>query len=485
MLDGCCRPWMTGVALLAGLNCGVMAQAPAPMPASVPAPAATQAPASAPAPSAAPTSAEAPAVGPLAADSPSAPLTPAPAILAKPKLSPLATPPKWDELKAYDGVLTRAQFEKAISHVYGNGSNFPPPWKLDDQGIIVDTTPGKLPVRITFRPATAEARQVTHYWRAAKDLRPLEPGQPSLKGVHIALDPGHIGGGYAHLEERWLSMNPGEEIMEGRIVLQVAQLLKPRLEALGARVSMVRESENPLTKDTPESLRDEALKVLHEAGIASPKDTYTDPRDEARILSVQWQAEKLFYRVSEIHARARRVNEELRPDLVLCLHLNAEPWGDPKKPSFVDANHFHLLINGCYSPDELQYEDVRFEMLRRLFSRTEEQEMAMAAPVAAAMATATGLPPYLYTTANARRVSGSPFVYARNLLANRMYECPVLYFEPYVMNHGETYRRLLLGHFLGRTLLDGKLVTSPLEDYVRGVERGLVEYFTQARKGGA
>lgn len=53
------------------------------------------------------------------------------------------------------------------------------------------------------------------------------------------------------------------------------------------------------------------------------------------------------------------------------------------------------------------------------------------------------------------------------------------------MNHGETYRRLLLGHYLGRTLLDGKLVTSPMEDYVRGVERGLVEYFTQARKGGA
>ncbi|WP_075089257.1 N-acetylmuramoyl-L-alanine amidase [Verrucomicrobium spinosum] len=142
--------------------------------------------------------------------------------------------------------------------------------------VIVDTTPGKLPVRIAFRPATVEAKQVTHYWRAAKDLRPLEPGQPPLKGVHIALDPGHIGGGYARLEERWLSMNPGEEIMEGRIVLQVAQLLKPRLEALGARVSMVRESETPLTKDTPDSLRMRLSKSCMRLASPAPR-TPTPP----------------------------------------------------------------------------------------------------------------------------------------------------------------------------------------------------------------
>jgi hypothetical protein len=43
---------------------------------------------------------------------------------------------------------------------------------------------------------------------------------------------------------------------------------------------------------------------------------------------VQWQSEKLFYRVSEIHARAKKVNNTIKPDLVLCLHYNAEAWGD-------------------------------------------------------------------------------------------------------------------------------------------------------------
>jgi hypothetical protein len=49
------------------------------------------------------------------------------------------------------------------------------------------------------------------------------------------------------------------------------------------------------------------------------------------------------------------------------------------------------------------------------------------------------------------------------------------------MNHGETYRRLLLGHYVGRTLLQDQLTSSPIEDYARGVTRGLVNYYTGAR----
>jgi hypothetical protein len=319
------------------------------------------------------------------------------------------------------------------------------------------------------------------YWRTPSELPPLKADQPVLAGLHIALDPGHIGGSWARVEERWLSMNPGEVVMEGHLSLQVAKLLKTRLEALGAQVAMVRADENPVSKARPETLKALAKSVLQEAGVAAPAETYTNNRDEARMLSVQWQAEKLFYRVSEIRARGTRVNEEFRPDLVLCLHFNAEAWGDPQHPSFVDRNHFHLLINGCYSPEELQFEDVRFEMLERLFSRAHTLELAMSDPAASAMMQVTGLPPYIYTTNNARRVSGNPAVFARNLLANRIYQCPVLYYEPYVMNHGETYERLLLGHYVGRTLLHDHLASSPIEDYARGVVRGLVDYYTKAR----
>ena len=49
------------------------------------------------------------------------------------------------------------------------------------------------------------------------------------------------------------------------------------------------------------------------------------------------------------------------------------------------------------------------------------------------------------------------------------------------MNNEKTYRRLLLGPFTGRTLLGEDLVTSPLEDYARGVAQGLEDYYSKVR----
>ena len=59
------------------------------------------------------------------------------------------------------------------------------------------------------------------------------------------------------------------------------------------------------------------------------------------------ETERLFYRAAEIRRRAKRVNELIRPDVVICLHFNAEPWGDATNPQLVDQNHLHFLIAGA------------------------------------------------------------------------------------------------------------------------------------------
>jgi N-acetylmuramoyl-L-alanine amidase len=398
------------------------------------------------------------------------------------KRSPLSDKPDWKQLESFSGVMSREEFEAAFAEIYSDGTDAKRPWELTPGKLVIETGPGEPPVEIAFRDPAAGEKSVPRYWRAPRELPPIKPDEPPLKGMHIALDPGHIGGGYAVMEERWLSMLPDTAIAEGSIVLQVAMLIKPRLEALGARVSLLRTAEVPVTTVKPEQLRTAAREVLKEAGVTSPPDSYAGITGDAKVATVQWQAEKLFYRVSEIHARAKKVNEELQPNLVVCLHLNAEPWGDPSHPTFVNKNHFHALINGCYSGDELELEDVRFDMFQRLFARLHDEERRLGETVAAAMAESTGLPYYVYTANNARHVKPSPYLYARNLLANRLYQCPVVYLEPYVMNHEETYKRLLLGHYIGRALLDGKLVTSPMEDYTRGVVEGLVAYCKQERR---
>ena len=44
-------------------------------------------------------------------------------------------------------------------------------------------------------------------------------------------------------------------------------------------------------------------------------------------------------------------------------------------------NHLHLLVNGNYSASELQNDDVRFEMLFKLLSRSLNEELSASASV--------------------------------------------------------------------------------------------------------
>lgn len=415
---------------------------------------------------------------PPAAPAPTPP-TPPPANLAS--LSAMAEAPKWSSLTLLSKTMSKEEFVTALETFYSDGSAFPAPWDVEEKAVVIKTgDPAAPTVRIEFLQPKEKAADLPRFWRRVDELPPLK-GRPPLSDLHIALDPGHIGGAYAKIEERFLSFAPGESIQEGDLSLLTAQLLKKKLETLGAVVTLVRENSEPVTSFRPADLRLIAQSVLKDAGVPMPVENYDPTSGDAKILTTQWQSEKLFYRVSEIRARAKKVNEKLKPDVVFCLHFNAESWGDATLPQFSPQNHMHVLINGCFSPLELTSQDVRYEMIGRVFSKAHTIELPLAEAVADSLASTTGLPPYVYTTTNAKRVGANSYVYARNLLANRLYECPVIYLEPFVMNHQETYQRLLLGHFQGRTLVGGKLRASAISDYVEGVVQGLLKYSQNKR----
>ena len=189
----------------------------------------------------------------------------------------------------------------------------------------------------------------------------------------------------------------------------------------------------------------------------------------------------LFYRYSEIRHRAEIVNTKLRPDIVLCLHFNAEAWGDPAKPTLIDKNHLHVLVNGCYLPPELDFDDERFEMVRRLLSRAYLEEITLAEKLAEILARKTHLPAYEYTKDNALKVGTSGFVFARNLMATRLYKYPTVYLEPYVMNSEEVFARIQAGDYNGMRSIKGKEQPSIFREYTDSVIEGLLEYY-KARK---
>ena len=397
------------------------------------------------------------------------------------KLSPLGTTPDWTKLAQWDKVLTRAEFEAALMDVYLDGRLLPNLWTIDDEGVSISTGLLERPfVRVLFRPRNDPAVAAATTWRSAKDLPPLA-GRAPLSDLHFAIDPGHIGGGYAQMEERRLSFAPGEVIQEGDLTLLTAQILAERLKELGAYVTLVRDRAEPVTKARPDDFKSLALDLLRENGVPMPLERYDGLVGDQRLLTVQWQCEKMFYRISEIHARAQRVNEEIKPDVVLCLHFNAESWGDSAAPQYSPENHAHVLVGGCYSGAELSQQDVRFEMFSRLFARVQDEEIPLGEAMTTSLLNITRLPPYNYTTSNARPAGKVKGLFARNLLANRLYQCPVIYLEPYVMNHEDTYRRLLQGQYIGRTRIGDQLRSSAINDYVRAVTDGLLNYYQPRR----
>jgi hypothetical protein len=121
-------------------------------------------------------------------------------------------------------------------------------------------------------------------------------------------------------------------------------------------------------------------------------------------------------------------------------------------------------------------------MLRRLLSRAYDEEIKIADTVAGIMAKKTGLPPYQYTTETVTKVGTSGYVYARNLVATRLYQCPVVYFEPYVMNNSEVFARVQAGDYEGTRSINGVERPSIFREYAHSVVDGLVEYYRAARK---
>lgn len=361
--------------------------------------------------------------------------------------------------------MTREEFERMLQNHYAKNNAAGECVEIGEESVRIRTHDDAWrEVAFAKDPASVTPRR-DRFWRAASELGPAPTGKP-LQGVRIAIDPGHLGGEWAMMEERFFQLGKTRPVAEGDITLAVAKRLKPMLEKLGAQTVLLRKSDKPVTP--------ERAKTLERAAAAELTGAITAER-------LRRQSELFFYRISEIRARAQLVNDTLKPDLVLCLHLNAEEWGEPENPQLQPRNHLHAIVNGCYGARELEYEDIRSEMLSHLFSRIADETVPLSECVVETLAEATGLPPFTYFSNNAARVGEGPYLYSRNLLANRLYRAPVVFLEPYVMNSGPVWRRIQMGDYPGEKLVDGLLLKSLPAEYALGVAEGLARYFRKAR----
>ena len=381
------------------------------------------------------------------------------------RLSPLGKTPDWKALDVYQSTLTKDQFLGDLTRYFTCSDEWKKFIEVRDDYALISEAASCIERRYRMNFATpGQEKKTSRYWRKKEELANAET---PLRGLHVAIDAGHLGGEWAQMEERWFRIDDGRPVTEGDMTLYVARLLQPILEKKGAVVSLVRKDTEPLTKDRPEQLM--PLAREENPTLANP-------------FYLNKAAESLFYRTSEIRARAAYVNEVIKPDLVLCLHFNAVAWGDPSNPTLVDENHLHILLNGAYTDEEIGFDDQRYEMIRKILQGTLHEEAAVAGVMADVFAKQSKLPPYPYEpdSKRARNVADHPYLWARNLLANRLYDCPVIFFEPYVMNSKEVYERIQAGDYTGLPVVAGEPRKSIYREYADAVVDGLLEYYQKS-----
>lgn len=390
-------------------------------------------------------------------------------------VSPLAAPPVWSELDRFQDTITREELVSLLDRVYTQESAYKSFISvLSDHAVI--RTSSRDPERVyKLRLASASSRPGAQPSSKRESRVQAKPSrQRPLEGLRFAIDPGHIGGQWAKLEWRWFQIGNAGPVAEGDLNLLTAHLLADRLREHGAQVTLIRSEPRPVTEAVPSDFEAIARKLLIERRELHPGLSAAQEMNMIREESVL-----LAYRTSEIRARAERVNE-LAPDLTICIHFDAAAWEDAARPSLTSKNHLHFLVHGAYTADELAYEDMRFHLLHKLLSRNHETEMAVSRAVASAMAEATGLraEDYPRTSRTAIRLSPDGYIWARNLLANRIYRGPVLYIEAYVMNDHQVFARLQAGDYAGLRYIAGKEQPSIFREYADSVARGLVDYYT-------
>ena len=361
----------------------------------------------------------------------------------------------WSTLEHYQQTISRAEFDTLVANVYCPSGALTNYLTFTTNSVSVFSTTAKTnPPLFALRFSSSASSSNSH---------PL-----SLK--RIALDPGHIGGAWARMEERFFERGKDRPVQEAELNLMVARLLKARLEAMGAQVFLTKDNFDPVTDKRPQDFQAQAEQEIR---ASTRFDAFPPLEREATFDdAVRKRAELIFYRSSEIAARANLLNEKIKPDLTICLHVNAVEWDECH--NLVDDDRLVVFVHGNYLASELKDDDQKLRLLEKLLDRSYPTELTVAEALATALANATKLPPVEYgPNSGSVHVSDNPYVFARNLAANRLVNGPVVFLEPYYQNNRLVYQRIQMGDYEGLRDVDGTPMKSIFREYADAVVEGL------------
>jgi len=394
----------------------------------------------------------------------------------------LPTPNKWFPLDLYQGTITRQQFEQKLRHLYDPFAAFTPYLDITDSRVVIYPTPQERRVPqfvLNFAPPN-QPREPMRWFRTPEEFRAEpHPLDKPLSGLRVAIDPGHIGGPWAQMEERSTRYHGSAPVQEGDLNLITGRLLKQELTNLGASVFVVRNSTEPVTPYRPDDMLPEArdLLVKHSLHSTSLKALPPDKVDLLFGHRLMDLAEFLFYRCSEIEERGNRIRNNFVPDITVTLYIDATPGSGRGRLTSANSNIF--FVHGSYTKTEIADPEMRRRCIYKMVEGSSDIEAEVAENIADVFTQKTGLKPVAYGDSSTTRqvIPNNLYVVARNLAANREYDGPVVCTEPYFMNNQVVYQRLLAGDYEGQKIFNGKSYSSIFREYADCVAQGLVKAY--------
>ena len=354
-------------------------------------------------------------------------------------------------------------------------------WKeVDSLKNIISALPDKELAKLFI-----DKKDSLFYYIKKDSLKHIAPA--SLKGMKIAIDPGHIGGQYdmGQVESRCMCLCIDSthqiKLEEGNLTFFTAQILKKKLEAQGAIVMLSRPdtgiSALGITYyEWKKRIKNRAyVDSLVKEGLLNEK--------EVALLHGHLADKAIFSEVfgsMDMAVRARRINA-FHPDMTVIIHYNVNEkntgWTKTTDKDFVMA-----FVGGCVISKDLKTQAGRLNLLRLLISNDIENSVKLSSYTVNHLSADLKVPiakrsdaTYLSEKCLSTPAAG---VYSRDLALTRMIKGPLVYGEPLYQDNNKECT-LLSGYCdkiagdtsASRISMVADAYYKAIEDYVAGLQK--------------
>jgi N-acetylmuramoyl-L-alanine amidase len=304
------------------------------------------------------------------------------------------------------------------------------------------------------------------------------------KGMKIAIDPGHIGGGYnmGFTESRCMTLAIDStnqiQLVEGNLTFYTALLLKHKLDSIGVQTMLTRTDTGVSSLGITfyqwkKKIKDTAyLDSLINNDLISDKGV--------RLLKAHLSDKVLFGEVFgsvDMAARAKKINA-FQPDITVIIHYNVNEknagWNHT-----TDKDYVMTFVPGCVTSEDMKTLAGRLNFLRLLLSSDIEKSVKLSSAVAKNISSKLNVPlaqktDATYLTEHCLSTSKTG-VYSRDLALTRLIRGPLVYGEPLYQDN--TSECLLLT--AKDDSISGFVVSKRIELVAQAYYDGILEYIQE------